>query len=173
MFMVNLTAKDIMTTPVLTVKDTMSIEEVSDFFVNKMITGAPVVDENDKAIGVVSLSDIARNEPRREHIISDKINNDFIMRDWDAFSQEETSGYHLEESETLTVRDIMTPFVYKVEEETPLKQIASVMLSGRIHRLFVVNNEKIIGIVSSLDMLKTFLAKRADESRYINDEHKI
>ncbi len=173
MFMVNLTAKDIMTAPVLTVKETMSIEEVSDFFVDKMITGAPVVDENDKPIGVVTLTDIARNEPRREHIVSDKINNDFIMRDWEGFSNEETTGYHLEESDTLTVRDIMTPFIYKVEADTPLKQLASIMLSGRIHRLFVTRKEQIIGIVSALDMLKTFMAERANKSNYINDEHQL
>jgi len=173
MFMVNLTAKDIMTTPVVTVKDTMSIEEVSDFFVDQMITGAPVVDENDKAIGVVTLSDIARNEPRREHIISDKIESDYIMRDWDEFSQDEANGYHIEESETLLVKDIMTPFIYKVEEDTPLQQLASIMLSGRIHRLFVTKKGRIIGIVSALDMLKTFLVKQGNKSRYVNDEHNL
>ena len=173
MFLVNLTAKDVMTTPVLTVKDNMSIEEVSDFLADQMITGAPVVDQNDKAIGVVSLSDIARNEPRREHIVSDKIESDYIMRDWDSFSNEETTGFHLEESETLLAKDIMTPFIYKVEENTPLKQLASIMLSGRIHRLFVTKNEKIIGIVSVLDMLKTFMAQRPDETHYVNDEHQF
>ena len=173
MFMVNLTAKDIMTTPVLTVRESLSIEEVSDFFAAQMITGAPVVDENEKPIGVVTLTDIVRNEPRREHIVSDKIESDYILQDWEAFSNEETTGYHLEEGETLTAKDIMTPFIYKVEAGTPLKQLASIMLSGRIHRLFVTNKEQIIGIVSALDMMKTFMAERADKTGYINDEHQF
>ena len=158
MFMVNLTAKDIMTTPVITVRDIMSVEEVSDLLSDRMITGAPVVNEDNKPVGVVTLSDIVRNEPRREHIISDKVASDYILKDWQrSFDNEDLNGYHLEESETLLVKDIMTPFVYRVEEDTPLNTLASIMLSGRIHRLFVTKDDKIVGIVSALDMLKVFM----------------
>ena len=158
MFMVNLTAKDIMTPPVITVRDIMSVEEVSDLLSDRMITGAPVVNEDNKPVGVVTLSDIVRNEPRREHIISDKVASDYILKDWQRpFDNEDLNGYHLEESETLLVKDIMTPFVYRVEEDTPLNTLASIMLSGRIHRLFVTKDDKIVGIVSALDMLKVFM----------------
>ena len=66
-------------------------------------------------------------------------------------------GYHIEESETLLARDIMTPFVYRVEEDTPLKELAGVMVSGRIHRLFVTKEDKLVGVVSALDILKTVM----------------
>lgn len=162
MFAINLTAKDIMSSPVITVKATMSVEEVSDLFSDRMITGAPVVDENDRPIGVVTLTDIVRNEPRREHIISDKIASDYILKDWEGhFDAEDLAGgYHLEESETLLVRDIMTPFIYRVEEDTPIRALAEIMVSGRIHRLFVTRDEKIVGVVSSLDILKTIIKNR-------------
>ncbi len=41
----------------------------------------------------------------------------------------ELRGYHIEESETLLARDIMTPFVYRVEEDTPLQELAGIMVS--------------------------------------------
>lgn len=162
MFHIDLTAKDIMTSPVITVRDTMSIEEVADLFSDKMISGAPVLDENERIVGVVSLSDIVRNEPRREQIISDKIASDYVLRDYEnEFDTEElTAGYHLEESETLLVRDIMTPFIYRVDEDTPIREIADIMISGRIHRLFVTGESRVLGIVSVLDMLKLLLKKR-------------
>lgn len=158
MFMVNLTARDIMSSPVITVKEEMSIEEVSNLFSDRMITGAPVVNDKDRPIGVVTLSDIVRNGPRREYIISDKVASDYVLKDWQPpFDNEELTGYHLEESETLLVRDIMTPFIYRVDEDTPLKELADIMVSGRIHRLFVTKDDEIVGIVTALDMLKTLM----------------
>lgn len=161
MFHVDLTAKDIMTAPVITVRDSMAIEEVADLFSNKMISGAPVLDDNSRIVGVVSLSDIVRNEPRREHIVSDKVGSDYVLRDFqNQFDTEDlTSGYHLEESETLLVRDIMTPFIYRVNEDTPLREIADIMTSGRIHRLFVTRDETVVGVVSVLDMLKLLITR--------------
>lgn len=60
----------------------------------------------------------------------------------------------MEDTNEATVREIMTPLVFKVEAGTPVPEIAETMVSGRIHRLFVVENEKIIGIITSMDLLK-------------------
>jgi CBS domain-containing protein len=154
----DLTAKAIMTSPVVTVRENMSVEEVSDFFTDRMISGAPVLDDKGCPVGVITLTDIVRNEPRREHIISDKVASDYVLEAWEAqFSSDELTGYHIEESETLLVHDIMTPFVYRVKEDTPVKELADIMVSGRIHRLFVTRDEEIVGIVTALDLLKAVL----------------
>ncbi|MCG8606349.1 CBS domain-containing protein [bacterium] len=153
----DLCAKDLMTSPVVTVKHNMSIEQVSNLFSNDMISGAPVLDDNGQPVGVVSLSDIARNEPRRELIISDKVAADYVIASGLFEDEELARGYHLEESETLLVRDVMTPFVYRVEEDTPMKELAEIMVSGRIHRLFVTKDGEILGVVSALDLLKTMI----------------
>ncbi|NIR47739.1 CBS domain-containing protein [candidate division KSB1 bacterium] len=156
MFPENLTAKQIMTSPVITVRDNRSVEEVSDLFIDNMISGAPVVNKNGRPVGVITLTDIVRNEKRRENIVSDKIASDYILRDYEtSFNADELgSGYHIEEGETLLVRDIMTPFVYRVKEDAPVKELAEIMTSGRIHRLFVTRDDEIVGIVTSLDFLK-------------------
>ena len=101
----------------------MIVEEVSDILADRMITGAPVVNEENQPIGVVTLSDIVRNEPRREHNVSDKVASDYVLKDWQPpFDNDELNGYHLEESETLLAKDIMTPFIYRVEEDTRLNK---------------------------------------------------
>ncbi len=52
------------------------------------------------------------------------------------------------------VSDIMTPTVYTVPEDTPVPQIARAMIAGRIHRLFVTSRGRVVGIVTSMDLLK-------------------
>lgn len=52
------------------------------------------------------------------------------------------------------VRDLMTPTVYTVPEDTPVPEIARAMIAGRIHRLFVTRQRRVVGIVTSLDLLR-------------------
>ncbi len=162
MFSIDLIARDIMSSPVINVKTSMTIEEVSDLFSSRMISGAPVYDDDDKLVGVVSQNDIVRNEPRREHVISDKVATSYVFQPWQQdFDTEELNGFHLEEPETLTVKDIMTPFIYRVKQDTTAKQVADIMVSSRIHRLFVTDkNDKIIGIISALDILRVSIGAR-------------
>ncbi len=79
MFHVGLTAKDVMNSPVIKIKENTSVEEVADIFAGRMISGAPVVNENGKPIGVVTMYDIVRSEPRREHIITDKVTANNVL----------------------------------------------------------------------------------------------
>jgi CBS domain-containing protein len=48
----------------------------------------------------------------------------------------------------------MTPVVIDVAEDTPVREVAAKMIEGRVHRLFVTRDDKIRGIVTTLDMLK-------------------
>lgn len=52
------------------------------------------------------------------------------------------------------VRDIMTPTVYTVPHDTPVSEAARTLIAGRIHRLFVTRAQRVVGIVTSLDLLK-------------------
>jgi len=52
------------------------------------------------------------------------------------------------------VRDIMTPMIFSVSENTSVQEVADVMLKRRIHRVFVTRDGKLAGIVTALDMLK-------------------
>jgi CBS domain-containing protein len=52
------TAKDLMTKEIITVNPTMSIKKLAMTLVKNQISGAPVVDKNEKIIGVVSEADI-------------------------------------------------------------------------------------------------------------------
>jgi CBS domain containing-hemolysin-like protein len=55
------TAKDVMNPTVLTVPIDLTAAELADFFAERQITGAPVVDEDGTLVGVVSLMDLAES----------------------------------------------------------------------------------------------------------------
>ena len=150
------TAKDVMNTNVITVDADMTVHELAGFFTEKMITGAPVVNGSGKLMGVVSVTDIIRNDAQRVWIASQKHENEYYLHGWeDEFSSDEVNELHLEEDEGLKVRDIMTPIIFKVKENTAISEMADMMINGRIHRLLVTKGSKVVGIVTTLDMLKT------------------
>ena len=60
----------------------------------------------------------------------------------------------IESESMVTVKDIMTPMVFEMSEDTPVQKAAETMLKGHIHRVLVTRDKKLIGIVSTMDMLK-------------------
>jgi predicted transcriptional regulator len=148
-------AKDVMNTHFISVPADWSVEEVSQFFVDKAITGAPVTDEDGKFIGVVSLTDIVRYDSFSEMDLRADEPHDYYLHGWeDRLAPEEIASFHVAEKPQAYVRDIMTPMIFKVDEDTPIQEVAETMIGGRIHRLMVTRNDKIIGIITTMDMLK-------------------
>jgi CBS domain-containing protein len=132
----------------------MTVRELASFLSDNQITGAPVVDEHGKLQGMVSLSDIAELEAEEGELVPDASDPQASVRGWeDEATSEEMSALHLERGET-TVREIMTPTTYTVPHDTPVSRLAKTMIAGRVHRLLVVRDQRVVGIVTSLDLLK-------------------
>lgn len=149
------TVKDIMTTNVQSVKDDWSLETLSQFFFDKQISGAPVVDAKDKLVGVVSLSDLARNNTLPVFRSEDS-GHDYYQqtRSISGISEEDLSRLKLESESLVSVKDIMTPMVFELSEDTTVQKAAETMLKGHIHRVMVTRDKKLVGIVTTMDMLK-------------------
>ena len=155
------TVNEIMTTDVYSVRDDWSLETLSQFFFDKQISGAPVVDKNDNLIGVVSLSDVARNNTvpvtdTRESAVHDYYHDSKFP----GISREDMELLKVESESIVTVKDVMTPLVYDVTQDASIKTTAETMLRGHIHRVLVTNGSKLVGIVSTMDMLKVVVNSR-------------
>jgi CBS domain-containing protein len=147
-------AKDVMTAPVLAVEPEMSVHELAAFLSDHQISGAPVLDASHHVVGVVSTTDLAQADPAHERIAGDFSDPARAVRGWeDRLDADDLQALHVEEDDLL-VRDIMTPAIYTVEEDTPVSVVARTMVSGSIHRLFVTRAGRVVGVVSSLDLLK-------------------
>ena len=59
-----------------------------------------------------------------------------------------------DEVDDVQVREIMTPTVYTVPDDEPVPRMARAMIAGRIHRLFVTRGQRVVGIVTPLDLLR-------------------
>jgi CBS domain-containing protein len=148
-----LVAADVMTESVISVDADWSVSQLAEFFLENGISGAPVVSSEKGLIGVVSHTDIVRHstqsldEPDQTHdyylgILKSKL------------SSEDMLGMHLDASDDTKVTDIMTSMVFQVEAKTPIVEIAEMMTRGRIHRVFVIREDEVLGVITALDLIK-------------------
>jgi len=150
----NTTVKDIMTSQVQTVRDAWTIKKLADFFFENNVSGAPVLDENDQLLGVVSVTDLVRFDSQHNEDKQPITHDVYTHHLEKQFAQEEIAAFQIEDATTTTVHEIMTPMLFDVDESTTIQQAADIMVKGHIHRVFVTNNKKVVGVVSALDMLK-------------------
>jgi len=53
------------------------------------------------------------------------------------------------------VLDVMTPVVFAVEPQSPVRRVVEEMLALKVHRLFVVDSDGVlVGVISALDILR-------------------
>ncbi len=145
-----LTASQVMTRDVLSVGLDWPMERLLDFLVDHSISGAPVVADDHRPVGVVSLTDVARNgalPASREVPAYYRAGLDRTM------AREEMRAFHVDAPAETTVQDLMTPVVFSVEEDAPVQEVAEAMITGRIHRVFVTRKGKMIGVISAMDLL--------------------
>jgi len=144
-----------MNTDVKTVGTDWPLNRVADYLLNHEISGAPVIDEDDQLVGVVSLTDLARhNGAAGEPVHQERPPVYYQTEDEYGYSQEDLDSLHTISSDDTTVEEVMTPEVYDVSEHTSVQQVAQVMLRGRIHRVFVTERGEIRGIITAHDMLQ-------------------
>ena len=128
--------KEIMTRDVLTVTKDLSIRRLIKLLDKNKITGAPVVDEQGKLIGIVSSKDVIR---AIDHLIRVHVSLD---------EQKEHKGQYN------WVDGVMTTDVVTAGEEEDVREVFGTMLRLQIHRIPVVKEGKPVGIISSQDACK-------------------
>lgn len=148
------TAKEIMNPEVVTVGEDMTLQELATFLTEREISGAPVTNERGKLVGVVSLTDIALSAAESGEAAPPATRPGARTSGWETkLNPDDLRQMHIENAGR-AVRDIMTPTVYTIPDSTPVSKIARTMISGRVHRLLVTHGKRIVGIVTTLDMLK-------------------
>jgi CBS-domain-containing membrane protein len=151
-----LTAKDIMTRNVVTVKPETSIEELASLLVKHQISGVPVLDEKGELYGIVTENDLI-SQNKRLHIPT-------VVSFLDAAIYLESSKKFEQEVKRITATkagDICARKVLTVTEDTTLVDIATIMDEKKTHLLPVIKNGKMVGIVGKRDVVKA-VARQAE-----------
>ena len=144
-----LKAGDIMRRDVITVRSDTSVEELGRLFIEKDISGAPVVDDKGNLVGIVTENDLIKKE-RPFHIPT-------IIRIFDAIIPVESDSRVEEEIRKMaatTVGDICTKDVITVDVDTPLSEIADIMTEKGVHLLPVMDGKKLEGIIGKKDIIR-------------------
>jgi predicted transcriptional regulator len=144
-------AYEIMTPSIKAVPQSWTMDRLARFLTDNEITGSPVTDETGEIVGIATLKDITEfrwNASRSESDARMTQEEEQEARRLRMAIFEEMGKVPVE------VRDIMTPIVLSVDEQTPVRDIADIMMREHLHRIFITKDEKITGIVTTYDMLK-------------------
>jgi CBS domain-containing protein len=142
-------AKDIMQKDVITVSPDTSVEDLGRLFIEKNISGAPVIDENGDLYGIVTENDLI-SQNTQFHIPT-------ILRIFDAIIPLISSSRMEKEIKKMTastVGEICSKEVFSIDEEKTLEDIATIMTDKGIHLMPVVTGNKIVGIVGKKDIIR-------------------
>ena len=147
-----LTAKDIMTTEVITVPTEMSVKDLADTLWKNRISGAPVIDKENRLVSVVTESDLI-DQNKKVHIPK-------MIAILDAVLYLEKPGKMQEDIRKMTgatVQDIMAKELRTVTAEVPLDEIATIMSEKNVHTLPVVDGDTLIGVIGKSDIIRTII----------------
>ncbi|RVW04219.1 CBS domain-containing protein [Rhodococcus xishaensis] len=121
-------ARHVMSSPVTTVSTGTTVEQGIRLLSRHGYTTLPVVDHEDRLVGIVSESDLLQGE--------------FVSGPEGARSAERTVG------------EVMTSPVVAMSQDVDISALASAMLKSRLHSIPIVDEAAVIGIVSRRDLVE-------------------
>ena len=143
-------ARDVMVSPVVTVKASASVKEVAKLLLERHISAVPVVDDQGKVIGIVSEGDLlhraeAGTEQRRSWWLLGLTGEITLLEEY-------------VKAHARKVADVMTTKVISAAPETPLHQIAELLQANSIKRVPIEKNGQLLGIVSRANLVQVVAA---------------
>ena len=144
-------ARDIMNPNVISVPASMDLRDLAKLFLDKGITGSPVVDGDGNLTGVVSQTDLVYyNLTRDDELVLDSHFYQAARME----GRHIPTGFQIEDCNTGCVADVMTPVVHSVTERAGIAAVSRLMVRNRIHRVIVRKGRKVTGIISAIDVMR-------------------
>ena len=151
-------AMDVMTTNVVTVRPDTTVQEVARILSEQGISGVPVVDADNRVLGIVSEGDLLhRIETGTERRPERRTGR---RRSWwlDTIGRDEELARDYVKSHGRTAGDVMTREVVSVNDTTELADVATLLETKRIKRVPVLKDGKLVGIVSRANLVRALAA---------------
>lgn len=154
-----LTLRDIMRTDLFTVSPDTSVETLVEILSSRRVSGVPVVDEEGNAIGIVSATDVLQRFAEIAAAAAGELGprklSDLRTEDWSEWAEAGSLAVLPQtKSWAMPVSEIMTPMAYSLGPETSVREAAGAMYRGAMHRVVVMENGKLVGIVTTTDIVK-------------------
>lgn len=153
----NTHVSEIMTDQVETIRYTDTVADALKLMAEDGHNTLPVVDENDRCVGMLSRSDLTEMFLLEDRELSRFINGDGV-------SLSNLPACLVDTCDDKRVRELMAHEVTTIDSDANIKQACRLMSDNDFHHLPVVDKERrIVGFVSSFDIIR-WLAKDPTES---------
>ena len=142
-------AKEIMSSPVITVSPDTLFRNIVAIMLQHGISGLPVVDEDGRLLGIVTEADLLlkEEEPHAQPAL--------IPWHGSSLRLERILDRH-RKAEGTTAGVLMTENVVAATEDATAHHLAHLMLSQDVNRIPIVRDDRVVGIVTRADILKVF-----------------
>ena len=151
------TAGDLMTFDVAVVTPDTSLRDAVTLMANRKVSGLPVVDAAGAVVGMVTEGDLVRwhegYTAKQAHWLD-------MLADGFSLAPDFLAGIRSEQNR---VRNVMSSGAVAVTEDTPAREIASLMHTKGIKRVPVVRDGKLVGIVARADLIRALAIRMAEE----------
>jgi CBS-domain-containing membrane protein len=137
----NATVKDVMTTQVVAVRSGATFKEMAAALRQYRVSAFPVIDEQEKVIGIVSEADLLAKEALTDPgVLTGVLDHRDVLK-----------------AEGLTAGDLMTPRAVTVRPEDSVEHAAQLMHFLKFKRMPVVDADGgLVGLVSRADVLAVY-----------------
>jgi len=145
-----LTAKEIMSHDVCSVTEETELKELASLFVTRNYKTLPVVDAAGRLVGVVSMTDLVEQD-KPLHIPTV-----ISLFDWVLYLEspkvfrDEVRKVSARKVGEICARDVIT-----CAPDTPVEEVANLMVEHKVHLLPVLDGERLVGVVSRLDIIRS------------------
>jgi CBS domain-containing protein len=148
-----LTIRDVMTSAVITVRPETPLKEVARLLIDNGISGVPVIDDRGAVLGVVSEADFLVKEQGALEVRHRRL---AVL-----LGESTETRHQLGVVAARTAGEAMTSPAITIAARRPIREGAAVMTREHVNRLPVVEDDRLVGIVTRADLVRAYL--RSDE----------
>jgi predicted transcriptional regulator len=143
---------DVMSREVLCLSPRMPLTELEGWLLAERVGGAPVV-EDGRLVGLVSRSDVVRRLVLETTLAASTVETVASPLEGAEQASSRIASAVASRWQRLHVADVMVHDVVTVERDDPLEKAARLLVERHIHRVVVVERGRVVGLVSSLDLV--------------------
>ena len=151
---------EIMRTEVIVLKPEMTVRQAVTIFAENGIGGAPVVDDDNKVVGILTNADVFRGlglKYKKLNIAFPTMGMGMATVDFKSSVQYKDLRKAFKEISETEVRSLMVSKVFTVKPTEHVEVVVPDLLEKRINRLPVVDDGRLVGILSRRDIIKALL----------------
>ncbi|MFN3326631.1 MAG: CBS domain-containing protein [Bryobacteraceae bacterium] len=141
-------ACEVMTREPVTVAPETTVGEIARLLTERRISGVPVVDSENKLVGIITETDLF---PKEKGVPFSMVRLPSLFDQW--LDPEQIREFY-EASKGRQARDVMTKDVASVGPEDDIGTAAKIMMNRHVNRIPVVENGKLIGIITRQDLIR-------------------